>query len=388
LKPTYYDCVARDSNKSFIVDLAKKDAMAHAEAGQSALVLDEKDSNFYEECISELKARITRSVASYTRKTIEEAAFDIEMQNGWNMPEFLANATDTTLTYFSFLNFELFGAKVFNFAPGLTKNLLHTEINVKANLIELPFKSCLFVFEDEAMIDAVYAIAKSKKTSINYNAPISVFLVMDDTKTVFPFRRLMMHIWHAKPSESHLFLKRELCLKEEWDLERSLRTDWNNLSDEASDPSGIGMGTNEDSLFYTDGLLFFRAVLNAILYVSSSEADIREALSPRAKILVAAEEVASRPKRKALLGQAARNSEFDYSQVGDSVEPIDVSWGPKTSMPGTGSGSKPAIRFVVRGHWKRQPFGPGASQRRLHWIKPYFKGPEVAALVNKPYAVK
>ena len=388
MKPTYYDCIARDADKSFIADLAKKDAIEIAEAGRQAPVLDEKDTNFYEECISELKARIARSVANYTRKTVEEAVLDIEMQNGWNTPEFFAVGADTTNTYFSFLNFELFGAKVFNFAPGLTKNLLHTEINVKANLIDLPFKSCLFVFEDEAMIDAAYAIAKSKNPSINYNAPISVFLVMDDTKTEFPFRRLMMYIWHAKPSVCHLFIKRDLCLKDEWDLERSLRTDWNNLSDEAFESSHMGMGTNEDSLFYTDGLLFFRAVLNAILYVSSSEADIREALSPRAKILVAAEEVASRPKRKALLGQAARNSEFDYSQVGDSVEAIDVSWGPKTSMPGTGSGSKPAIRFVVRGHWKRQPFGPGASQRRLHWIKPYFKGPEVAALVNKPYAVK
>ncbi len=388
MKPTYYDCVARDSNKAFIVDLAKKDAMALTGVGRDAPVLDEKDTNFYEECISELKSRIARSVANYTRKTVEEAVLDIEMQNGWNTPEFFAVGADTTSTYFTFLNFELFGAKVFNFASGLAKNLLHTEINVKTNLIELPFKSCLFVYEDEAMIDAAYAIAKSKKTSINYNSPISVFLVMDDTMTEFPFRRLMMHIWHAKPSESHLFLKRELCLKEEWDLERSLRTDWNNLSNEAADPSGIGMGTNDDSLFYTDGLLFFRAVLNSILYVSSSEADVREALSPRASILVAAEEVASRPKKKALLSQAARNSALDYSQVGDSVAPIEVSWGPKTNMPGTTSGSRPAVRFVVRGHWKQQPFGPGNSLRRLHWIKPYYKGPEVAALVNKPYIVK
>jgi hypothetical protein len=50
------------------------------------------------------------------------------MQNGWNTPEFFAVGADTTSTYFTFLNFELFGAKVFNFASGLAKNLLHTEI--------------------------------------------------------------------------------------------------------------------------------------------------------------------------------------------------------------------------------------------------------------------
>lgn len=32
-------------------------------------------------------------------------------------------------------------------------------------------------------------------------------------------------------------------------------------------------------------------------------------------------------------------------------------------------------RFIVRGHWKRQPHGPGRSERRLQFIAPYWKGP-------------
>jgi hypothetical protein len=42
VKPTYYDCVARDSNKAFIVDLAKKDAMALTGVGRDAPVLTKK----------------------------------------------------------------------------------------------------------------------------------------------------------------------------------------------------------------------------------------------------------------------------------------------------------------------------------------------------------
>lgn len=33
-------------------------------------------------------------------------------------------------------------------------------------------------------------------------------------------------------------------------------------------------------------------------------------------------------------------------------------------------------RWIVRGHWRNQPFGPGRKQRRLQWIAPYIKGPE------------
>jgi len=44
-------------------------------------------------------------------------------------------------------------------------------------------------------------------------------------------------------------------------------------------------------------------------------------------------------------------------------------------------------RFVVRGHWRNQPYGPNMTQRRMAWIKPYWKGPEFGEIVNKKYHV-
>jgi len=46
-----------------------------------------------------------------------------------------------------------------------------------------------------------------------------------------------------------------------------------------------------------------------------------------------------------------------------------------------------AKRFIVRGHWRNQPCGPDLAERKLTWIKPYYKGPEIADLVNRPYVV-
>ena len=47
-------------------------------------------------------------------------------------------------------------------------------------------------------------------------------------------------------------------------------------------------------------------------------------------------------------------------------------------------------RFLVRGHWKRQRFGPGGADRKLIWVSPFIKGPADAPLVlkDKIYALE
>lgn len=46
------------------------------------------------------------------------------------------------------------------------------------------------------------------------------------------------------------------------------------------------------------------------------------------------------------------------------------------------SGRHYTHRFVVRGHWRRQPHGPGRSQIRLQFIEPHIKGPAGAPLLT------
>jgi hypothetical protein len=54
------------------------------------------------------------------------------------------------------------------------------------------------------------------------------------------------------------------------------------------------------------------------------------------------------------------------------------------------AGSQPqewelAKRFVVRGHWKQQPHGPGRTERKMIFVKPYWKGPADAPAVSHVY---
>ena len=55
---------------------------------------------------------------------------------------------------------------------------------------------------------------------------------------------------------------------------------------------------------------------------------------------------------------------------------------------GRGTGNSPLVRFMVRGHWRRQAHGTASQERKLIWIAPFYKGPDLATLLNKPYVVK
>jgi hypothetical protein len=62
---------------------------------------------------------------------------------------------------------------------------------------------------------------------------------------------------------------------------------------------------------------------------------------------------------------------------------------PKNYKPLSESAGKTLdSRFIVRGHWRNQAFGEKFSQHKHIWIHPYYKGPELAEVINKPYLVK
>lgn len=53
---------------------------------------------------------------------------------------------------------------------------------------------------------------------------------------------------------------------------------------------------------------------------------------------------------------------------------------------GTSRASLPAMfQALVRGHYKRQVIGVGRSGRKVIWVEPYWRGPEAAPVIVRPY---
>ncbi len=43
-------------------------------------------------------------------------------------------------------------------------------------------------------------------------------------------------------------------------------------------------------------------------------------------------------------------------------------------------------RFMVRGHWRRP--APTWKEQRMRWIQPYWKGPDMATIIERTYKLK
>jgi hypothetical protein len=125
-------------------------------------------------------------------------------------------------------------------------------------------------------------------------------------------------------------------------------------------------------------------VINAILYATSAQLD-PILLEPRPK---------QSPARSGhgASGRGSRSEEApDLVLSGRSSESvcylpgrIDISkvrrWRDIERGP---SGYKIMKRFMVRGHWRRA--NPDWQDQRLRWIEPYWKGPELARIIEHEY---
>jgi hypothetical protein len=71
-------------------------------------------------------------------------------------------------------------------------------------------------------------------------------------------------------------------------------------------------------------------------------------------------------------------------QVGRPIS-LDCRSAIREYVEGERSVREMTVQSLIRGHWKRQPYGPKLSLRRRQWIEPYWRGPEDAPIAVRPH---
>ena len=99
----------------------------------------------------------------------------------------------------------------------------------------------------------------------------------------------------------------------------------------------------------------------------------------------------SKSRHKVRGEKKARNGAPEF-RLFTERKPIQVDMRPaiRAYLDGTkrhGGGGPPTVQFMVQGHWRWQPYGPGRAQRRRQWIEPFWKGPEGALIASGAYEV-
>jgi len=107
-----------------------------------------------------------------------------------------------------------------------------------------------------------------------------------------------------------------------------------------------------------------RVVVNFILYLNSMEPEVRSA--PENAEWAARRWAAAAKKNPSKRARMLRGiPDFTLTDLAPSIR--DEPDG------GTGEGQH-LRRHWVRGHWRRQPVGPGRAQLRLLWVRPHLRG--------------
>ncbi|OHY73652.1 hypothetical protein BCV52_26135 [Priestia aryabhattai] len=121
-------------------------------------------------------------------------------------------------------------------------------------------------------------------------------------------------------------------------------------------------------------------IVNSLLYLQSDKAILEQINIKKNKVN------AKKSKKK----HNKNNSKKTYLYIGEKVtinQAYKKVYEKLNNLENEGSGVKQYKgQWIVRGHWRNQPYGEALSQRKLIWIEPYVKGS--GKITEKQYNIK
>lgn len=294
--------------------------------------------------------------------------------------------------YRSLLSFLHAGSKTYFFGDAIAESLSYTALNMPAPALRLPVPAFEFVFHSEVACEAYHACTGTPMRAVS---TLSVF-VREDTLKEIGCRRLIIAAYEhgdTMAAASGVLIRR-LAMREDWDLEAALNTDWDKIDRPAEGknwttarhvgwtmaPDGsVDVSEGLPEPFLNEKSRFVRMILNGILYITSRGADITEKL--------ATHPVHKGGHRPGGAGTPARRT---YIEVGESVKRMPVIIDPTIrydALPPHITRRSLKVRFLVPGFYRRPPNSAPDAAKSV-WVSPHYKGPEMADLVNNPYVVR
>lgn len=312
-----------------------------------------------------------------------------EVINPRDMDWFKDATNEFASDYFTILNFMLFGKKTFYISDNLSEHMAYTEVRASSDMLQMPFSSFQMVFSSKHAIDAFYKLAGDEAPEVpDYTTPVSVFVTKHNGQQ-WNCNELVVTAYKTQKGDApNLYFHRSLCLKDGWNLEDTLLTDWDLLS--SNDIKKPNKNTKRTESACNDGLHFYRIILNSILYISSEGAEKDPCISRRITLLNQLEKVKSSSKLKKKVRLAQQYSQLNFQGIGTSIKAIVLNPRQSTQEIDEHTSNVRVLksRGLVRGHWKSQAYGEQRSLRKTIRIEPYYKGHELAEQINSPYIVK
>ena len=274
------------------------------------------------------------------------------------------------------LSYELHRRKTFWVDESLAFMLAHTRLDVRGDGLRLPFPALALVFTDRETLALGEALASRDRDAGIRGLPLRALTVY---VTQIPATRGALGM--------HVALLFDAGLADwPWMITRDLDVGPDDMLDEIL-ASRFPDSANPDPVFMAPELSqLLQLVINAILYATSSPtwdvvaSPVRKAERRQARG-DARKQAAARARAEALRGTVTGEDvwhlpgKIPISQVRALRE-----------VQRRDDGGALFARCMVRGHWRRAP--ETWADRRPRWIEPYWKGPELGAIVEREYKLQ
>jgi hypothetical protein len=332
--------------------------LAEVARGLAARIRRRKDFSL-ETVVTERQMLSDLSVRRFLEEHAQEAtAFGLTRSEAVGSTNFLA----THLAYFA--NYELHHRKTFWIEEGLAWMLARTNLDIQGDALRLPFSSFALVFTDRDTLALAERLLSREEHCTHRGRILRVLTVYATAIPAGEAAGLTLNFAFDDFSEDWPYLiRRDLAIEPTAHLETLLES---HLPD--VDP------TKKDPIFTSAELKqLAQRALNAILYATSAgmKMETRRASHQPARRLSA--EGAYIPSSSEEVFYLPGHIDILKLRQLQAVE----------RAPG---GGRLMHRFLVRGHWRRA--NPSWKDQSNRWIQPYWKGPQMAALVERAYRLR
>ena len=261
----------------------------------------------------------------------------------------------TSLLHDLLSNWYLAGKQIFHILPDLIGRLIDTAVKAPAELVRLPFRSVMLVYDDERAFEAFES--NPDKSAGALNVIVSEIEVEGE-------RRLTFGAARSKGRRMSPQIYGSLLLRDGWTTEDAMTTDRQKIS-------GIENQAECESANLERSLS--RLVLNTVLYLGSASARVS----------------GHRRNDPATHKDTHNFSYLQHQRVGDGITYLQYGPSAAANVAAQNNVSRRlANRHLVMGHWKSQSYGLNRSARRPVWIEPYARGPEAAEAIERAYVVR
>ncbi len=259
------------------------------------------------------------------------------------------------------VSFELHRRKVFWVDEGLAFLLAKTDLDVDGAHLRVPFPAFALVFTDRQTLSLAERLLAADRS-----CPIRGYLLRAVTAYVIEEHRADERIlnlgfaFDTRGADPPYFFEHQVRAVEGQRV----------MVAPPSQVEPVDLGAAPKPTLPLGGLL--EITLNAILYAVSPASEKVPRLSPRAP---------------SATGLGGSDSAFASDDVFYLPGPIPISQTRQLErLEHVPSGRQLMTRFMVRGHWR----SPNRSwkDQNMRWIKPYWKGPDIAAVIERTYRLE